>query len=873
MTTNTGFHSRKDRNGIALVIVLGLLAVLTILAVAFSIAMRIEYMAARNNANSVRAQELVHVGIARSMLRVDRTMQGECYPTKWINEAAHAWDALASEGETNMNRIIVGEAARFIANLPTSLSNDAYAAQNEAEWETITGYGGATNGRIAYVVVNLSGLIDANLACGSNRIHSTNIKEIDPDSLLSSSVGTFVSARSSHRRYETVHEMMALNGYIERPNEGFYPYSYDVDRDQFFLNYNSPVNFPQSAMPIGNIQNALMNVTEMGTRNARLNYKFDINSITKYAGYYTPWNLEGYAADSSFVANYYTPVINMFKAQRRFQRTYYDTGNSNPNWMMERPDDMIWNLVNWLDPDKVPQGEVDGVPWTHTEGGEPMPMMNEIQLRRESGSSSNSYQFAVELWYPFSPLPVQPADNFALWIGIYNKDHNTLTSMGATELNICNYAWITNWTPVGFMSFGGGLSNEFQVIKSPAFSFTNGLAIGATAENKVWFLARLFKGDLNGSTMIWNPVDEAMGFKPGNSEPDYKRRIKEFSSECGYSLTDPRSNGQVKYWWSTGESGRNIGGYGPYSLGSAWNTLGNTNYQLIVSRATLAANGITCVCNPWERKGSGLPLIIRNTTMENIGELGYIFRSNLDDEVVPAQGDFWWRTIDLMHYDEGGAFLDWMSVRSTNRVIVTNSVNVCIATNKPSYGLFALNSKQTNAVKGMLENMVIGYTTMFTNYTYKLADPTLTELAEAIIKSNRNEATYGTGKGFISFRSIWTPQDGIADCVPADPLMSGGPLAKKFRLAAQNAQPVNGAPTPPSGGLQGDIFLEEPFRRICELITFRQGMFGVIIVSQVYAADGQTVVAEKRAFATIYRDAYTGKFFIRSLKWLSDRES
>jgi len=49
------YAESSGREGVALVIVLGLLSVMTILGVAFAVAMRVERLAARNAAHAVRA--------------------------------------------------------------------------------------------------------------------------------------------------------------------------------------------------------------------------------------------------------------------------------------------------------------------------------------------------------------------------------------------------------------------------------------------------------------------------------------------------------------------------------------------------------------------------------------------------------------------------------------------------------------------------------------------------------------------------------------------------------------------------------------------------------------------------------------------------
>ena len=105
-----------------------------------------------------------------------------------------------------------------------------------------------------------------------------------------------------------------------------------------------------------------------------------------------------------------------------------------------------------------------------------------------------------------------------------------------------------------------------------------------------------------------------------------------------------------------------------------------------------------------------------------------------------------------------------------------------------------------------------------------------------------------------------------ADCVSFTDLFDdtdsttggGGPVADAFRQCA------------PEGDDSNDIYREDTFRHIAELITFRQNIFAIVLVAQAFAPQSDVVVAERRAIATIYRDAYTGRHFTRSFKWLTD---
>ncbi len=65
----------SSNSGVALIIVLGLLTVMVLMAVTFAISMRTERLASGNNADNVRARELVHVGLARAMDDINALIQ------------------------------------------------------------------------------------------------------------------------------------------------------------------------------------------------------------------------------------------------------------------------------------------------------------------------------------------------------------------------------------------------------------------------------------------------------------------------------------------------------------------------------------------------------------------------------------------------------------------------------------------------------------------------------------------------------------------------------------------------------------------------------------------------------------------------------
>jgi hypothetical protein len=272
-----------------------------------------------------------------------------------------------------------------------------------------------------------------------------------------------------------------------------------------------------------------------------------------------------------------------------------------------------------------------------------------------------------------------------------------------------------------------------------------------------------------------------------------------------YQVNDPRSNGQVRYW--------------NYPTGG-----GNENGRMYpVSQHTLRAVNVNC--SAYLLKGSGLPLYAKNGPMNNIAELGHIWRSNLDDELRAGSDirNAWWRTIDLMRKTEGSMLLDLMTTRDP----------------RPPYtGVFGANSKQKDAWRIMFNNLRIGSDDIANTPTVAVDAAAREAVIRELVKTN-----------FVSFTDLFT--DAYSDAG------GGGPLADAFRACAPGDDP-------------NDIYKEDTFRHLCELLTFRQNIFTIILAAQVMSEEGQTPIAERRAVATVYRDAYTGRRFIRNFTWLDD---
>lgn len=186
------------REGAALVIVLGFLAILTVLVIAFTAHTRTERLAGRAYLDTAQTRHLLHAALARAMEDIDDAFGGATYPT---NLALHSTGDVAGSFYFDVEEDYLP--------LGNDAISDAYeAALDQAEWQAITA-GTSAVGRIGYIVVNTSGLLDANSVGGDPRDAGLSPREIQ----LSGTANTIAADRDTKwRRYETLRDLRTLNG-------------------------------------------------------------------------------------------------------------------------------------------------------------------------------------------------------------------------------------------------------------------------------------------------------------------------------------------------------------------------------------------------------------------------------------------------------------------------------------------------------------------------------------------------------------------------------------------------------------------------------------------------------------------------------------
>lgn len=813
---------RRANRGVALIITLGLLSVLTLLAVAFAIAMRVEHMASRNYANMIRARHMVQTALSKAVDDVNLSCAGKTYP-KFSGASQDARGCPSSPGFTRLCDFFPASEPGAAEAIPPALLVEARKVSSY--WSNVVVNVAATgpslmqtNGRISYLIVNCSGLLDANYMGGKPRLNSTNISELDISYVIPSAAA-FVSERSAiHKRYESVEEAYRLTVADRTYCSNLYAYSYDPGPDVYLKNTN-----------------------QIGSPSAVLVQKFNINAITNYAAYRDETSITAYNSDPVFMAKYFQPLkTNLMAALPDMDET--------------KAIDVTWNVIQYLDPDRIPEGGGTSAtgnlfPWRHTEAGENTPLINEIHFDAEPGGPANDYRFRVELWYPFIPQNVTASDNFKLQIGIFSNNWQGTTSAPEPPV-VMSKAWRKYEFNIADMTFG--TPTEFEVYQTPALQPPRNPLQPLSTTNCFWFLARVVK--VKGT--ITNICDEAMGYDKAETQSGavHRRALKKFEGPVNYQINDPRINGQIRYWDPT------VAGSGyPATCKIGRKTFVMTEHTLGPTLAEGALNTPSYFTYFSNSKAQGFPIWHGNGPMKNISEMGHVFRSNMDDEVPDAYINYgYWRNIDLMNRIEGAALIDWLTVRSSNQ---------------PRGGRVTINTRQKQTLHSIFHGLkpadtdadgAVDWGTYMGTINPVKADA-IRNLVDVI-----QARTIALG-GCKQWRDLFDA--GTDKLNPTEPLDDGGPVARAMRRCVRvGAVGSDEVLQFPAGYLVGtnDILQEAICRSVVEMLSFRQNMFTIYLAGQALGRNGRSVMGEQRAVATIVRDSYTGKYFIRSFRWLTE---
>jgi hypothetical protein len=227
----------QSRSGVALVLVLGLLSVMMISAVAFSISMRIERRGSFHYRYGVQARHMLWSALAEAVTEINRTI------TSGTFRVYPPWDIVVSSniaGNTDKARVVRRSDMDLV---PLDLQGSVKTVT--PYWQPV--FDGSNNqvGRYAYVVVNESGMVDVNMAGGAGRTNGLTTDEIQLSALPEVGDGAvFEAALAMHCRYEDLNELAKLNnGLVTKPNNMAV---YSLSREDERIDYSpqNPANSP-----------------------------------------------------------------------------------------------------------------------------------------------------------------------------------------------------------------------------------------------------------------------------------------------------------------------------------------------------------------------------------------------------------------------------------------------------------------------------------------------------------------------------------------------------------------------------------------------------------------------------------------------------
>jgi hypothetical protein len=854
----------RRASGSALIVVLGVLAIMTALIFAYAFSARTERLAARQSRDSMLAQKHIdsivsiimgrevplhilgtrgdggNVSISPFSGRVDFSSlaaalgNNKSYYTKRAFTSCLYDSHDCGTCDNFLNNISTNYIPNALHKELTQLSADWVPIESVEEESNRTIY---TNALYAYAVVDLSGFLDANWITSNqiarlarNKADIENAGLFIEDRAIQSSpaLGTDIEGYVSYR------DLFLRNRGLASPPSHLLHFSYDPAPDVTVT--NGPVYSDYSQNNVGDFTVP----------------KLDINGWTNdFTG--------SLSSTTDLERHYERPAFRAWLAEVTNRLAFCG---------FAAPEALAWNLVNFLDGDRVPQSP-SPAPWRDDWPQEDVPLINEIAIAQVPlvFGYTNCYAAAVELWHPFVPNPIRKEDEAELIVAVYTNW--TPSAFSHTDSNWTNdIVFLPSGSEYGFTltnrieRMENGTSSEFSVFTAPPegyvsfpveivnfsesdhvkktvsqvagdiwesddrgtntlYSHFENLPIGiqrytsyvqsnetywvrseVIVTNEIRLITRVRLGER------W--VDEAMAYDP-DPDSDYHEEPYRFLSTCGWQVNDPRRNGHRDNW----ESYEGI----TYRESAE----GEQSYTCTLSGATNA------ICNPWHTYAQGLPIVHFNGPATRAGDIGYIYEpySSFDNGDTIRTNT--WQSICLA--DERNTASHSSFAFSAGSALELFTARC--ATNRSVRGLVSASSPYPAVWDALLADAEIGHGLQRT----RLPDSAIEWMTNVV--GEIQHAMYDTESIPI----------GVGDfCMAAGNAPSYKTIPEKF-LSGEDVWHWQGS--------VGNEIKEDILRDLSERLSFRQQLFLLVIDVRV-TTPALSVRAERRAIVLIVRDAYTG---------------
>ena len=857
----------RRSSGSALVITLGLLAVLGLLVFGYVYSARTERFAARHARDRLTARQFVDLALNAALDAINTQTTGNGYVAGFdafirMTEArGDAQPAFLDFYQTGTNQIPLHFHAALGNLTPIWIPIQGISEDNSAN---VIG----TNGYITFAIFNCSGLLDANVAT-SNQL-AWLASQADPDitdlNLFLQDRARATATNGLVTQYLDLHDLrLRSRGLAEQPRSLF-TWSYDPGPDVTVTNGDVYSN-----------------------RDVQLVPKFNVNSWTN--GLEVEWDGQSDVSDLSDLPD---------KLTQHYQTTEFldwlhEVTNRFAAVGLANPPALAWNLVNFMDPDRIPQGPEGPIAWQEPWPVEDVPLINEVAVGMVPmdmiDNQPNHYAPGVELWYPFATNRITEADEAQLVVAVYTNwvpDHYahdtqwtnnvifpearfgfTFSNVipGMAQGTITEFATATLpppyvsfpvqvtravTTPAGastrFMPETGtdtsrlvayddrnpvdgvtppvlylaetnlflplGIATYTTYLPEPPVTPSVWVKTTVTVTNTIHLLARVRLGD------AW--VDEAAGYRPGEAGREARTNLLAFTEPCGYEVNDPRRNGTREDWHR----------YLPANRATpAWDASAGP-------RPVCSLDGSTnVICNPWHKPyGQGLPLTHFNRLLDRAGDIGHIQQPEHRDEDNTEASTNLWQSICLadprpLRTSNGftfgaGSVLEFFTVRVTNT---------------PVRGLVHFSTTHTNVVETIAADIPLLTTSNQTVYLGSGIEWFKRAFFQAQFELY-GQGSFPVGIGVLGFGF------GASPVFLADPDIAG--------VDDGHWQ-----------GSLGNDRKEDLIRGLAERVSFRQHVFVICLAGKTVTPAGRTI-ALQRAVAIVLRDAYTGRWKVVGWQWL-----
>lgn len=242
----------QNKTGVALVIVLGMLALMMLVSVAFSVYMRTERMAAGNHIHDVRVRLLLYAAMNRAIAGIDDMIP----PGVTSIESVPGWANGMYIGTTNVSyftNVWFNTNDCFRKYIPGVMTGALSASVSFGPFSV-------TNTRYSYLALDCSGLLDANYAGGTNHVFGTNVHELQighlPEIPSPVSLGNFFFARDNwFKRFESLEDIEAL---ATNPAVDFTSLP---DLFMYYSRFSKPSNMIDVGGSVTNLMSNRVNIT------------------------------------------------------------------------------------------------------------------------------------------------------------------------------------------------------------------------------------------------------------------------------------------------------------------------------------------------------------------------------------------------------------------------------------------------------------------------------------------------------------------------------------------------------------------------------------------------------------------------------------